>query len=144
MLELHVYVTNALNLVYMEVIFNIIYQIFTRKTALLPKKNCQGILLTNMLASLEIHNSFVSDVYMEYISGIICQFRHLYQEKCFIKKEQYLNYQRLCYHYCVSTSSYIYYSVEENSQHSKLSNSDNNNISMDNYKWEIFPKFILA
>ena len=34
-----------------------------------------------MLASLEIQNSFVSDVYMEYIANMICQIHHLHLEQ---------------------------------------------------------------
>ena len=36
----------------------------------------QGILPTNMLEFLQIHNSSVSDVYMDYISNMIYQFHH--------------------------------------------------------------------
>ena len=34
---------------------------------------CQGILPTNMLASLEIHSSSFSNLYMEDIADMICQ-----------------------------------------------------------------------
>ena len=48
----------------------------------IPKKSkFQGILPTNMLASLDIHNIFVSDVYMEDIADIIFQICHLNLKK---------------------------------------------------------------
>ena len=65
MLELHVYVKKPLNIVYLEVTANIKCFLFIRKMKFLRKKKCQVIFTTNMLAYLEIYNSFVSDVYMD-------------------------------------------------------------------------------
>ena len=40
-----------------------------------------------MLSYLEILNSFVSDVYMEDIADMICQFHHLQLEQYFIQQK---------------------------------------------------------
>ena len=40
-----------------------------------------------MLLSLVIHNSFISDVYMEDISDITCQIHHLHLEQYFIQQK---------------------------------------------------------
>ena len=64
MLALHLYVTHSLNFVYVEVIANIQCYLSTRETQFNKKKERQGILPTNMLEYLEVHNSIVSDVHM--------------------------------------------------------------------------------
>ena len=56
----------------------------------------QVILLTNMLEYLEIHNSFVSDVYMEDISNMLCQFYRLHLEQQFIQQQHYHTRRHLC------------------------------------------------
>ena len=65
-----------------------------------------------MLASLEINNSFVSDIYMDDISKMIRQLRHLHLEQSFIRQKHDLNFLHLCQHYCVSTSSDPYLLVQ--------------------------------
>ena len=52
----------------------------------LLKNKCEGVLPTNMIASLVIHNSFVYDVYMEDIANMKCQLHHIQMEEYFIQK----------------------------------------------------------
>ena len=49
-----------------------------------------------MLESLVIINSFVTDVYMEYIADMKCQLHHIHMEKYFIQQKRDQNFQHLC------------------------------------------------
>ena len=66
-----------------------------------------------MLASLVIHNSFVSDKYTEGISDIKSQLHYLHLKKYFIEPKYNQNCQHLGYNYCVSTSVYMNTGVEK-------------------------------
>ena len=63
---------------------------FHKENTFLLNNKCQVILPKTMLEYFEIHSSFVSDVYMEDIPGIICQLHHLHLEKYFIQQQHYL------------------------------------------------------
>ena len=61
-----------------------------------------------MLASLVDIYSFGSwYIYMDDIAGMIC---HIFQY--YFQHEHDQNFRHLCSHYCVSTSDYIYLSVQ--------------------------------
>ena len=45
-----------------------------------------------MSASLVIHNSFASDIYMEDIANMICQLLHLHLEQYFIEQKHDQNF----------------------------------------------------
>ena len=63
----------------------------------IPKKSkFQGILPTNMLASLDIHNIFVSDVYMEDIADTKCQLHTIHLEQYYIQQKNDQNFRHLC------------------------------------------------
>ena len=62
----------------------------------LLKKQCQGKLPRNMLASLIYLNIFVSDIYLDDISSMKCQIHHSHLEKYFIQQKHDINYQHLC------------------------------------------------
>ena len=49
-----------------------------------------------MLASLEIHNNFVSGLYMDDIANMICHIYHLHLEQYFIQQQHDINLQILC------------------------------------------------
>ena len=104
MLAFCVYVTCSLTLLYLEGISLIQCQLPTRKNAVLRKNKCQGILPTNMLASLVNLFIFVSNLYMDDIANMIFQ---LYQY--FIQHQHDQSCRYLCFHYWVSTSDYIYF-----------------------------------
>ena len=53
----------------------------------LIKKKCQGILPTNISASLVNLNSFVSGVYLYYIADMKYQLHHLHLERDFIQQK---------------------------------------------------------
>ena len=84
MFELCVFVTSSLTILYVEVIDNIKYYIFTRKHSFTKKS--QGISPTIMLASFKILNIFVSDIYIDDIADMIYQLQHLHLYQSFIKK----------------------------------------------------------
>ena len=67
-----------------------------KETTVLIKNKYQGIIPTTMLAPLLINNSFVSDVYMDDISGMIYQLHHLNFEQDFIQHKHDQNWQHLC------------------------------------------------
>ena len=62
----------------------------TENTVILKKKH-QLILATNMVASLFYINSFIADVYMDYIVNVICQ---IYQY--FIQQQHDQDFRHLC------------------------------------------------
>ena len=64
---------------------------FHNENTVLLKNKRQVILPLNMLASLAIHNSFVSDVYMDDISAMVCQIHHLHLKQYFIKNIYHQN-----------------------------------------------------
>ena len=57
--------------------------------------NSEVIMPTTVLVSLEIHNGFFSDVYMEDIADIKCQIRHLHLEQYYIEQKNDQNFQLL-------------------------------------------------
>ena len=57
-----------------------------------------------MLASVVIKKRFVSDVYIDDISDVKCQFHLIHLEQYFIQQKPDQNRQHLCLHYCVFTS----------------------------------------
>ena len=59
---------------------------FCKKNTVLLKNKRQGIMPTTMLKYLVIHNSFVSEVYIEYKADMICHHHHLYYEQYFIQQ----------------------------------------------------------
>ena len=67
-----------------------------KENTILLKKKYQLILPKNMLVSLVIQKSFVSDVYMDDISGIKYQPYHLHLEQYFIQQRHDQNFQHLC------------------------------------------------
>ena len=77
------------------------------KNALLKKKR-QGIPHTNMLESMVIQNSFLSDVYRYDIVDIEFHLHHLHLVQYFIEQKCGKNCRHLCQYYCVSTSVDIY------------------------------------
>ena len=72
--------------------------IFTRKSPLLRNKNCQEIFTTNMVACLDIHNSFFLDIYIDNTADMICHIYHLHLHQYYIKQQHYRNCRPLCYH----------------------------------------------
>ena len=107
MLSLRLYVTSSLALVYLEIISNIQCYI-SQGRQILQNNKCKGMLPTNMLAYVVNLNRFVSDVYMDNISNMIYQLHHSHSEQFFNQQQHYENCLHLCYHYCVSTSAYVY------------------------------------
>ena len=65
------------------------------KTVLLYKK-WQWTPPTNVLESLVIHNSFLSDAYMDDIADLKYQLHRLHLEKYFNQQRHALNCQHLC------------------------------------------------
>ena len=107
MLELYVFITRLLTLVYLKVITNIQFYPFTRKIYLLQKK-WKGSLPTTMLKYSLIHNIYPYDVYIEDIPDMNYQLLRSNLEQCFIQKNNYQHLWYLCQHYRVSTSVDIY------------------------------------
>ena len=89
MLALFIYVTSFLALVYMEVIYNIQCYLFKSKHCFTEEetssntynKKHQVICTATMLEYLVIHNSFVSDVYMDDMAYMKQELCHLHLEQ---------------------------------------------------------------
>ena len=111
MLELYVFITRLLTLVYLKVITNIQFYPFTRKIYLLQKK-WKGSLPTTMLKYSLIHNIYPYDVYIEDIPDMNYQLLRSNLEQCFIQKTQEKNFRHFCYNYCASISIHIYLLVQ--------------------------------
>ena len=61
---------------------------FHKEDSSLPNIKGQGILATTLLASLVIHNFFITDVYMEYIADVKYQLYRIQLANVFIQKNQ--------------------------------------------------------
>ena len=60
------------------------------------KKKIKGIIPKTMSYYLVIHNSLVSDVYMDDIAGMKYFLHHLHFEQYFIQQKHYLNFRHFC------------------------------------------------
>ena len=129
MLALWLFIIRSLTLVHLKVIDNIECWICISTTMLYYEINNKKSFLTTMLEYLVIHNSSVTDIYIEDISDMKFQLHQFHLDQYFIQQKQ----ENDCRHLFTSTSFELIFWKIKSSQHSMLYNHDTNNIYIHNY-----------